>query len=297
MAGFIEVAKKELRDNFSSKRFYILFFLIFSIGLMISCFSFLKATGGLKRIGDQAIFLKFYTSIPNQIGLNFVQFLSIFGPVFGFGLTFDSISEEVSKGTLYYSLSQPIHRDSLINGKAAAGILTITIFLVTTIFSVVGMGIFGLKMPLPMGELFRIFLFTVLSLVYISFWSAIGVLFSTLFNKSATSALGSVAVWLFCSVFINMFERISNVAGLSFSSLVQLSPTFLYQRAAMPILMPKARFFGVAQAKTSGAIPNPLTLYQSLSVIWPELIGLITGTLLLFLASYWKFMREEIRPS
>ncbi|MCQ4153624.1 MAG: ABC transporter permease, partial [Archaeoglobi archaeon] len=41
--------------------------------------------------------------------------------------------------------------------------------------------------------------------------------------------------------------------------------------------------------------PTPLPLSQSLMLVWPQLTGLIAGTILLFAVSYVLFQRQEIR--
>jgi ABC-2 type transport system permease protein len=39
----------------------------------------------------------------------------------------------------------------------------------------------------------------------------------------------------------------------------------------------------------------PLPLTQSLLVVWPQVVGLIAGTVTLFVASYVAFQRQEVR--
>lgn len=42
-------------------------------------------------------------------------------------------------------------------------------------------------------------------------------------------------------------------------------------------------------------VDAPLSLTQSLLVVWPQVVGLVALTLLCFAASYLGFMRQEIR--
>jgi ABC-2 type transport system permease protein len=45
-----------------------------------------------------------------------------------------------------------------------------------------------------------------------------------------------------------------------------------------------------------GALPTPLPIGQSLLMVWPQVTGLIAGSILLFGLGYYLFMRREIRP-
>ncbi len=257
---------------------------------------------GLQRIGDEALFLDLFTITSEDIQLNLIQFFSIFGPIFGFVFTFDAINKEFSENTLHLPLSQPVHRDSVINGKFGAVVSLIIIFLTTTIFSIVGIGLIGMKIPIGFHEISRITAFWALSIVYLSLWAAIGLLFSILTKSPATSALGSISVWLFFSIFIYMFGGLIGVTGLSQTSLLRLSPSYLYTQTSSVLLIPKMRFIGpLAYEKytevSQSIIPNPLSLTQSLSIVWPKVIGIIAAMFIVFLIYYIISMKKEIRVS
>jgi ABC-2 type transport system permease protein len=45
-----------------------------------------------------------------------------------------------------------------------------------------------------------------------------------------------------------------------------------------------------------GAVPGaPIPLLQSLLVVWGQIVGLVAGTILLFVATYVVFQRQEVR--
>jgi ABC-2 type transport system permease protein len=45
-----------------------------------------------------------------------------------------------------------------------------------------------------------------------------------------------------------------------------------------------------------GAIPDaPIPLLQSILIVWPQIVGLIAATILLFVAGYVVFQRQEVR--
>lgn len=53
----------------------------------------------------------------------------LLGPLLGIALGFDAMNSELNKGTLCRILSQPIHRDCIINAKFVAALIVITIML------------------------------------------------------------------------------------------------------------------------------------------------------------------------
>ena len=70
-----------------------------------------------------------------------VQFVAFFGPLIGIILGFDTINRERGDGTLIKIVSQPIYRDSVINGKFLAGVATISIILISILAVISGLGL------------------------------------------------------------------------------------------------------------------------------------------------------------
>src|SRR5262245_63426501 len=77
-------------------------------------------------VPPQFAFLLLITSSGDSI-FSLATLLGFFGPLIGITLGFDSISGEYARGTLSRVLSQPIYRDSLINGKFIAGLTTVAV--------------------------------------------------------------------------------------------------------------------------------------------------------------------------
>ena len=48
-------------------------------------------------------------------------------------------------------------------------------------------------------------------------------------------------------------------------------------------------------SEVRGMLPSPLSLGQSLLLVWPQVTSLIAATCILFALSYVRFMRQEIR--
>ena len=117
---------KELADHFSSRRFMILLIIIILSGLWATYATGQAIRQNTDTIPPQYAFLLLLTSSGETL-FSLATFLGFFGPLVGITLGFDSISGEYARGTLSRVLSQPIYRDSLINGKFLAGLTTVAV--------------------------------------------------------------------------------------------------------------------------------------------------------------------------
>ena len=203
MTGIGPIFKKELADHFSSYRFIILFALIAMVSLITTYMvgiSLREELGGVAK--PKFVFLMLFTSTGPLFSL--VQFVAFFGPLIGLMLGFDSINRERSSGTLSRLAAQPIYRDSIINGKFLSGVATISIILISILLVVSGLGLKLIGVVPGFEEVWRIFLYLIISIFYISFWLGISILFSIVFRGIATSALATLAIWIFFSFFVSM---------------------------------------------------------------------------------------------
>ena len=126
MHGLKTIVKKELSDHFSSYRFTIIFALIAMVSLITAYVAGLNIRTELQGIvKPRFIFLMLFTSTGTLFSL--VQFVALFGPLVGLILGFDTINRERNEGTLSKLLSQPIYRDTVINGKFLAGVVIIAV--------------------------------------------------------------------------------------------------------------------------------------------------------------------------
>ena len=300
---------KELADHFSSRRFMILLMIIILSGLWAT-----YATGQAIRLNTdtvppQYVFLLLLTSSGETL-FSLATFLGFFGPLVGITLGFDSISGEYARGTLSRVLSQPIYRDSLINGKFFAGLTTVAVLWGSILLLVIGLGITLLGFPPNTEEIWRMLIFTAVGVFYVGFWLALAMLFSLVFQKTVTAALASLAVWLFLSLFVSILSQgvasmvvpdvstpeaitrradIENIVG-------RISPSTLFSESVSILLNPGARVFGVAlQSQAEGILPTPLGLEQSLNLIWPHITTIFGLVAVCFGISYIIFMRAEIR--
>jgi len=309
MGGMLAVYRKELADHLGSRRFLILFVLICLAGL-----SAVYTAGQSIRteVSDtQNVFLLLFTSSSGSLP-SFFTFIGFLGPLVGLALAFDSVNGEMNRGTLSRLLAQPIFRDAVINGKFLAGLTTVALMLASIVVIVSGLGILMLAVVPTLGELLRLLVFLVVCVLYVGFWLALSTTFSVLFRQTTTAALAGIASWIFFTFFVNMIvDAIANamlnvVDIFDIEALVRLestrlmlariSPSTLFQEATVAMLMPKVRSLGpVLVSQTIGMLPNPLSVRESLVLIWPHTVALMALICICFAIAYVRFMTQEIR--
>ncbi len=318
MQGLYAVFKKELCDHFSSYRFVILFALIAMVSFISSYMAGIHMKENLEALANIRFpFLMLFSSTGALFSM--VQFVAFFGPLIGLVLAFDSINREKADGTLIKLISQPIYRDAVINGKFLAGIATITIMLAAIVLVISGLGLIIVGIVPGIEEILRLFVYLIISIFYISFWLAISILFSISFKSIATSALASVALWIFLSFFVSLgasavadsiapvdSQKEPNpemiIKNIRIREMVSLcSPMVLYSQATQTIIDPmkkttrSAVLMGPMEELLSSRFQNPLPLGQSILVIFPHLTALVAITLICFAISYVIFMVQEVR--
>ena len=303
---------KELADYFGSWRFIILFSIICLAALSATYTAGQTIVENVRETSTEFVFLRLFTTSSGNL-LSFIVFLSFFGPLIGILFGFDVVNSEYSRGTLSRVLSQPIFRDSVINGKFLAGLAAIAIMLLSIILIVSGWGLRTIGIVPSLGEIARIAIFFAVSLIYVGFWLGLGILFSVLFKRPITSALAAIAIWIFFAFFMIMIAGVvaDQIAPLDQESgseallqhdqieynVKRVSPSTLFAEATETILAPRTRMIEgiLIQGELIGA--SPLSSIQSLLMVWPHLVALLALTLICFAISYVRFMRQEIRAT
>lgn len=312
MPGLLAVFRKEMADHFGSKRFLIMFTLILLAG-MSATYTAAQAIRSDVASGEGSssfVFLRLFTVSAGALP-SFVAFVGFLGPLMGLAMGFDAINGEYGRGTLSRVLSNPIFRDSVINGKFLAGVTTIAVMLVSISLVLAGLGLRMIGIPPTSDEILRLVVYLVVAIFYVAFWMALAILFSILFRQTATSALAGIAFWIFFTFFVSMIAATMAQAVMPANEqepqtvlaneyfrmgLARVSPATLYSETTMTILTPSVRTLGpVMIREVIGMVPGPLPLVQSLLVVWPQFVGLISMTLVCFGISYYRFMRQEIR--
>lgn len=315
MRGMMAVIRKELADHFASKRFVILFLLIYLAGVAAIYIAGQNIRNEVSE-STRFIFLRLFIVSGEQMP-PFPFFMSFFVPIIGIALGFDAMNSERTSGNLSRLLSQPLYRDALINAKFIAGVVVIAVLVASIVAIVGGLGLRMLGIAPSGEEVLRLLLFTIVTIIYGAFWLGLAIMFSIFFERTAVSALASIALWIFVFFFVSVIATsVANaIVPVDRNSAIDLlvkneelrqtisriSPSTLYGESIRVILMPELGSANTAlmliSIYVSGMIPTPLPVSQSLLIVWPQLVTLLALTVVCFAIGYIKFMREEIRPT
>jgi ABC-2 type transport system permease protein len=306
------IVRKELADYVTSIRFVASFLLI----IVVTVTGLVAASQGIRsaNLPEGIVFLGLFTTAGTTIPIPSLTYLvALLVPIIGIALGFDAINSERAGGTLSRVLAQPVFRDSVINGKFLAGVVILSIMVGTMLLLVAGYGLSMIGVPPTAEEIIRLFFYFFLTIVYGAFWLGLSILFSVVFRRVAASLMFSLALWLFFSIFILLIapgianaivptadgaqaELIRN-AELQ-QMITRFSPNILFQEATTVLLVPLVRTLGmVSMSQAAFMVPNPLSLGQSILIVWPHITGLIGLSAICFAASYILFMRQEIRAT
>ncbi|QQO20178.1 ABC transporter permease [Bradyrhizobium diazoefficiens] len=310
--GLSTVFVKELADHVSSIRMLMLELLIVSTALA----ALYEAIGRLRQTTAEDPFLLLRLFTVDQAPLpSFVAILGFLIPLMAIGLGFDAVNGEHNRRTLSRILAQPIYRDALLMGKFLAALATIGISLAALWLLVIGLGLLFLGVPPGGEEIARSLVFLIVAIFYAGVWLSLAMLLSTVFRSAATAALVSLGIWLFLTVLWPMLAPAVAQAiapadprylllGLNdpatavwTQELQRLSPNDLFGEAMLAVLSPTTRTLGpVFLDQLRGAVMGaPLPFGESIMIAWPQTVGLVAGTIILFAFSYVLFQRQEVR--
>ncbi len=311
--GWRIVARKELADHLLSVRFTALL-VVLGIATGAAVYAAASALRDVapEATADPSPFLRLFTVTADPVPFAMFTFVGFLAPLLGIAFGFDAVNGERAEGTLPRLVSQPIHRDDVINGKFVAGLAVIAMVLTTLTLLVAGFGIVALGVVPTGDQILRVATWLIVAVVYVAFWLGFATLMSVVTKRAATSALVSIAVWVTITLFAALLVRL--VAGVIAPlpdepsgaevlrsaqverTLAQLSPVTLYEDATTALLAPETRSVGVVTvAQLDRAVATPLSFTQSLLLVWPQLAGMVMLTVLCFGGAYVAFMRQEVR--
>jgi ABC-2 type transport system permease protein len=318
-AGWMVVGGKEFGDHLLSARFLVLVVVLGLAAAIPLYFAAATIRDAASTVTDsQAVFIALFWLAPD-IGTGFTLpsvtgSLAYVAPLLGLAFAFDAINGERAEGTLPRLLSQPIHRDDVINGKFVAGLAVIGIVLVSVVGAIAAFGLIRLGIVPAASEFLRIVLWILLTFIYVALWLAFGMLLSVAVRRAATSALIGFGAWLLLTFFGGLIVSLVGgiVAPLTGSAeevlannslqetLRRFLPDTLYREASLVLLNPQvttvstpATIGGYEQAQQR--IPSLLSLDQSFILVWPQVVGLVALTVACFALAYVLFMRQEVR--
>jgi ABC-2 type transport system permease protein len=302
--GLGVVFVKELSDHLTSVRMRVLEWLVVLTALA-------AVYGAIQQIKDVSaedpfLFLRLFT-VSREPLPSFVSFLAFLVPLMAIGMGFDAINGEHNRRTMSRILSQPIFRDALLFGKFLAGLVTLAFSLIALWLLVIGLGLLMIGVPPQAEEMTRAFIFLLVTIAYAGVWLALAMLFSVIFRSAASAALVTLGLWLFLTAIwpalapavaqavIPSHDQATLVTGAQFLS--RLSPSTLFGETVLALLNPTTRTLGpIYLSQLQGAVLGaPLPLSESITIAWPQIVGMVAGTIVLFVVGYVVFQRQEVR--
>jgi ABC-2 type transport system permease protein len=320
MAGWRIVARKELGDHVTSARFLI----VLGILALVGFGTVYSVSGDIRDAGQAAsglpgVFLLAFVVKQDRLP-SFLDLVGLLAPLLGIAFGFDAVSGERAQRTLPRLVSQPIHRDDIVNGKFAGALAVIGIGLGFLATVVTGLAIVRLGLVPTAVDLVRLVIFLLITVVYVGFWLGLAITLSVATRRAATAALAALGVWLVVTLFLSLVTgavadavkpvatqgtevaiATSQLDNARFEqNLSRISPRQLYDEASQLVLTPLARSSSVLSVGESiqAAQANPdssLSLEESLLQVWVQVVLLVAATAVLFVAAYVLFMRQEIR--
>jgi len=186
LAPEVEVAKLFLKPTALS---------VFANGLENVLPSYLGMTRNGTTQGPAAL-----VASPLSYLLGHLDFLFVMGTVFSLLallFTFDAVAGEREAGTLRITLANALPRDVFLWSKLIGGYLVFVVpFLVSFLFGLLILVWQGF--PLGEPDIFpRVFSLTLVSMLYISVFFAIGMVISTYLDSAKTALIVAFTVWVF----------------------------------------------------------------------------------------------------
>ncbi|MFQ3308072.1 MAG: ABC-2 type transport system permease protein [Candidatus Nanohaloarchaea archaeon] len=254
MGDMWDIARKQVKDSFSSRRFLI----ILGVFLLLSLASVYLGVQDYQMQLERFASGDFYGAAPERPSL-----IDVFTPLFGFNmpltagilgllLSHDYISREREEGTIELLLSYPVYRDEIINGKLVAGIFTVAVSLLSAFTLSSGLAIFMLDTVPGLETISRLGMVWIGTVIYITFFLGLGTFFSTLMRSRWRSLIGGGLVLL-------LFIGTPFLANMAASQIYQFNP-------------------GEQPGTQPGPLPGPRTASSDMAVEREVAVGGGTGS-------------------
>jgi ABC-2 type transport system permease protein len=316
--GWRTIAAKELADHLESIRFVVLLVVVGIAAVIPLYFVSTDITTLAPELsGAEAVFLAVFIAGSDSVGgITTVAFAALLVPLVGIAFGFDGINSERSQGTLSRLLSQPIHRDDVVNGKFAAGIAVIALMLGALVALVTALAIVLLGITPTVEELGRVVAWLLATILYASFWLAFALLLSVVIRGTASAALVGFGTWLALILFgqfllplvanalfpVNTSGTVNDLFASSSAQqlFLRISPTTLYQDIVTALMNPATKSVlgpgSIGQyVSAQQQLPTLLSLDQSILLVWPQIVILVALTVVMFALAYVVFLRQEVR--
>lgn len=288
------IAQKEFADQLYSPSFRMLLG-IFTV--VVLSMSFISGKEGCELF--------------NQ-GFGFVdvaQVITLFIPVLGLALGFDSIVREINSKSMNTLLTHPVFRDNVISGKIIGDLGALILVVFISVTASIGTVLVLTGIDIGFSELNRILIFSVLTFLYLSGFFAFSLLISTISKSSESSFISGLVVWLnLILIFGAIVTAASSIItgelivdlnnndeaqGLS-EDLQKFSPASYYAEAVTGVRVSYGSF-GISSGKDTKGIFDTRVGLRNWFADYRSNVVILTGIpVLMFIASYVAFLRRDI---
>jgi ABC-2 type transport system permease protein len=241
--------------------------------------------------------------------LDVAQAITLFLPVLGIALGFDSIIKEKNSKSLNTLLTHPVFRDNIISGKIIGGLGALILVVFISVIASIGTLLLLTGIDVGLSELSRILIFSLLTFLYLSGFFALSLLISIISKYSESSFISGLVVWInliliFGAIVTATSSIVSgelivdlnnNEKALSLSEdLQKLSPASYYAEAVTGVRVSYGSF-GISSGKnTIGIFDTRVGIGTWFADYWTNVVVLITVPVLMFILSYMVFLRRDI---
>lgn len=288
------IAQKEFADHLYSPGFRMLFG-IFT--LVILSMSIISGKEGCELFNQGFGFT------------DVAQVITLFIPVLGLALGFDSVVREKNSKSLNTLLTHPVFRDNVISGKIIGGLGALVFVVFISVTASIGTVLIFTGVKVGFSELNRILIFSLLTFLYLSGFFAFSLLISIISKNSESSFISGLVVWLnLILIFGAIVTAASSIisgelivdlnnndeAKVMSEKLQKLSPASYYAEAVTGVRVSYGSF-GISSGKeTKGIFDTRLGLGTWFTDYWSNLVVLTGIPVLMFVVSYVAFLRRDI---
>lgn len=241
--------------------------------------------------------------------LDVAQVITLFIPILGLALGFDSVVREKNSKSLNTLLTHPVFRDNIISGKIIGGLGTLTLVVFISVVASIGTLLILTGIDVGLSELNRILIFSFLTFLYLSGFFAFSLLISIISKSSEGSFISGLVVWINLILIFGAIVTVSSslITGESIvnlghneeamtmsEDLQKLSPASYYAEAVTGVRVSYGSF-GISSGKeTRGIFDTRVGLGTWFADYWTNLMVLTGIPALMFILSYVAFLRRDI---
>lgn len=317
MSPMLVIVKKEITDSTKNKLFLSILAMLFILTVVSVVLGAYQVRANVDSYNQSIEFLKSLgkTEFPAAPDLNplsasksFVNYIGLLGALLAIVLGNACVVKEKRSGTLKLILSRQIFRDAFLNGKLIGNMVLLLFITVFTSVVTLGVDIFISKVALTPGDIGRMFMFFMMTFLYMTFFLVLGIFLAVIVPDGNKALLITVIIWLVISFILpqigDTMDMDNQLPGGFFASMgmsnadsqkvldnfkfyetardgvEQMSPTKHYERISFALLNIKPGF-------------EQNTVLEIVSIKWIDLLGLVAPSIVLWLCTYMVFLRHE----